>query len=223
VTFAGRRGHRSSIGRLVSIAVLTSAAVAISVTGISIADLQRGQSVLPGADRAGTFPGIREVSMPAVTPTIDPPRGRDPSPTEPARDLRIEVSATSMSCGSAEIGESTGCAGVTVTGRGEDPLRIGDVDVTGPARGDFEVTGCSGARLTLDESCELDVTFTPTRARAPTGDRRRPPEPSRRTPGPRSASPVTARRSSTHRRAVTGSPSTGPGTGDTDPAPIPAR
>ncbi|HEY3008833.1 MAG TPA: FHA domain-containing protein [Micromonosporaceae bacterium] len=148
-TFSTKRAGDAGRVRTVAIVVLSTAALAITWAGVSVADLAAGRSVVPGAaSRTTTFPGL----------SLDPPES-DPGPTTgPAL-----VVTGAVDCGSVFIGTRQACdARVTIRSTGNRPLRISRVEVTGPNDADFTVgVECVNRSLDTDETCAMTVRFSP--------------------------------------------------------------
>jgi pSer/pThr/pTyr-binding forkhead associated (FHA) protein len=142
--FATRRaGDRGRVGA-VAIVLLSVGALIITVTGVSLADLATGKSVVPGnGDKSGTFPGVVA--------------GKTRSTGSAG-----SASAEPVGCGAADVGSGVPCTpGAVLTYTGEGELRITRVEVTGKDAGDF-VAGseCAGRTLRSGETCETGITFT---------------------------------------------------------------
>ncbi len=70
----------------------------------------------------------------------------------------ISLSPTSLSFGQQQIGSSSAAKTVVLTNTGSGTLTVSTIEVTG----DFAVTGCAGASLSANASCNLSISFAPT-------------------------------------------------------------
>lgn len=141
----GRAGQRGRV-RKAAIVILSIAALVITVTGFSIADVVAGRSVLPGSsDRPTTFLDLGAAA-----------------PGHPG--IRVEPrSPTPLGCGELDVGLSMPCdSPVTITSTGTAALRVTGGEVTGPDRQAFEAgRECVGKSLAPRGSCEMTVRFRP--------------------------------------------------------------
>jgi pSer/pThr/pTyr-binding forkhead associated (FHA) protein len=145
--FATRRaGDRGRVAGA-AIVLLSVGALIITVTGVSLADLATGKSVLPGnGSQSGTFPGINV--GPAPSGSHGPPPGT--------------AHAGRVDCGAAVVESTVTChPGAVLVFTGEGRMKITRVEVVGESAGDF-VAGseCVGKTLQSGSSCETSVTFT---------------------------------------------------------------
>ncbi len=140
--FATRRaGDRGRVAAA-AIALLSVGALVITVTGVSLADLARGKSVLPGnGSQSGTFPGVNADSG-SVSPG--------------------SASAVPVDCGTADVNSSVTCpAGAVLSYTGEGQLKITRVEIVGAGAGDFAAgSECVGQTLRSGSSCRTGITFT---------------------------------------------------------------
>jgi hypothetical protein len=154
--FATRRAGEKGRLRAAVIVVLSAAALLITWTGFSAADVAAGKSVIPGADQRGTFPGpaAQILTPPPTRTTSGPPVGTTPS--SPAV-------AAPVDCGTADVGSAVECRpGAVLTYNGSRTLTITSVEVGGDQAGEFAVgSECVGRTLASGESCESSVSFTP--------------------------------------------------------------
>jgi hypothetical protein len=140
--------------RAAAIAILTCVALGITVTGVSIADVVAGTSVLPGPQQGGTFPVV------PAQETTAPGQGT----VAPARDVpAISVTPETLDCGPLPLGTSGSCAQeVTVRSTGRARLKVTRLEVVGRDAEDFAAgDGCDGAVLASGEECTLTVSFAP--------------------------------------------------------------
>jgi pSer/pThr/pTyr-binding forkhead associated (FHA) protein len=160
---AGDRGHVAAA----AIVLLSAAALVITVTGVSLADLANGKSVLPGnGSQSGTFPGVH--AKPAPDPGSDSGSGSSSSSSEPPSPSSSTpgqpgpISAEPVNCGTVEVGSTATCpAGAILVYRGEGSLKITRVEIVGEAAGDY-VAGseCVGRTLQSGSNCETGISFT---------------------------------------------------------------
>jgi hypothetical protein len=158
--FATRHaGDRGRVGAA-AIVLLSVGALVITVTGVSLADLATGKSVVPGnGDEPRTFPGVDTgggPSTPQSTPQSTESSGSSSTgPPGPA-------SAVPVDCGAADLGSGVRCTpGAVLAYTGDGELKITRVEVTGENAGDF-VAGaeCTGQILPSGTTCETGITFT---------------------------------------------------------------
>jgi hypothetical protein len=149
--FATRRaGDRGRVAAA-AIVLLSAGALVITVTGVSLADLATGTSVLPGNGDPGTFPGVNAGATPRSDPSDTRPSGR--------------ADADPVDCGSAAVGSTVPCPGAVLVFTGRGGLKITSVEVVGDAAGDFVPgTECVGRTIGSGSSCETRITFTPSAA-----------------------------------------------------------
>jgi hypothetical protein len=155
-TFAARRaGDRGRVAA-VAIVLLSAAALIITVTGVSLADLATGKSVLPGnGGQSGSFPGVDAGSEPASSTAEEP----QTSPPPPASG---SVSADPVDCGAVAVGSTTDChPGAVLVYTGEGQLKITSVEIVGADAGDFAAgSECVGTTLESGSSCETGISLT---------------------------------------------------------------
>ncbi len=75
----------------------------------------------------------------------------------------ISLSATSLTFGAVQVGQTSAARSVTVTNTGGGQLSITGIALPGGA---FTATGCAGASLSNNQSCTINVTFAPAAAGA---------------------------------------------------------
>jgi hypothetical protein len=161
VTFSTKRAGDTGRVRMAAVVILSATALAVMWTGLSVADLANGGSVLPGArDRATTFPAptgfLRPTRQETEPPTTTSPAVRPPG--EPA----IEVTAE-LWCGTVSVASQLPCSGpVVITSAGTRPLLVTHLEVTGPDRADFAAgQECVERWLDPGKACEMTVQFAP--------------------------------------------------------------
>jgi HYDIN/CFA65/VesB family protein len=149
--FATRRaGDRGRVAAA-AIVLLSAAALVINVTGVSLADLANGKSVLPGnGNRSGTFPGV-DAGPATPSPSVPPPSkpyGR--------------ASAAPVDCGTVDLGSTTSChPGAVLVNTGASRLTITGVEIAGDGPGEFTAgSECVGRTLEPGSSCETRISFT---------------------------------------------------------------
>ena len=163
-TFSTTRAGDSGRVRHVAVVLLSVAALIVTVTGFSLADLAAGRSVALGDHRRSTFPGGNaEPTQTGDTPGAtrsDTPTGRPGIGTRPKAPGPLD-------CGTVEVGAAGSCAGpVIVISTGTGNLDITRIEERGPDPGSFTVSGgdCARGPLAPGDTCELTVTFRPGRA-----------------------------------------------------------
>jgi hypothetical protein len=157
---AGDRGRV----RVAIIAVLSAAALAITWTGVSAADLAAGKSVVPGTTgRPGTFPGLASAQ---VSESNTGTGTGHTTATKTVSGTARSATATAVDCGSAGVRTTAPCRpGAVLTYTGPGTLTITGVEVTGDQAGEFTAgSECVGRQLTDGETCETSVSFTPAAA-----------------------------------------------------------
>jgi hypothetical protein len=122
----------------------------ISVFGV---DLTTGYPITPTAFSNPLFPGRNLGPGPA---TID-------VNTQPVQAPAMSLSATMLSFGSVDVGESSNTQTVTLTSTGSLALTLSSIQVTGANAGDFiEADTCmSSPQLQPNKTCVINVTFRP--------------------------------------------------------------
>jgi hypothetical protein len=153
-TFAARRaGDRGRVAA-VAIVLLSAAALVITVTGVSLADLATGKSVLPGnGSQSGSFPGVNAGSV-SPSDTTD-------EQTSPSESASGSVSADPVDCGAVPVGSTTACPGAVLVYTGEGRLRITSVEIVGADAGDFAAgSECVGKTLESGSECETGISIT---------------------------------------------------------------
>jgi hypothetical protein len=168
-TFTTKRTGEKGRVRALAIVILSAAALAITVTGVSAAEVVTDGRMTPGLDSALTFPlpNPDNTDDPGPTPTEDTSPPTSPTdgtnPTGPA----IAVPST-VDCGTAPLSTTVTCEPVTIESIGTEDLEIGEIEWVENS-GEFEAdfSGCENQTIPPGESCQFTVDFTPQEA----GDR----------------------------------------------------
>jgi hypothetical protein len=160
-TFSTTRAGDTGRVRIAAVVILSATALALMWTGLSVADLANGGSVLPGArERATTFPAPTGFLQPTRPETRLPPTA---GPTvRPPGEPAIEVTAE-LWCGTVSVASQLPCSGpVVVTSTGTRPLLVTRLEMAGPDQADFAAgQECVARWLDPGEACELTVQFAP--------------------------------------------------------------
>jgi hypothetical protein len=136
-TFLQTRGRKQWL----RVATGAGLALALAVTGVTLPQVAFGSE-----NRPLTF----------VPPKLDP------RPTVPD----ISVDPNPVDCGAMPIGQEGTCS-AEIRSIGSAPLRVTSIDEpTGPASGEFRVSGsdCLGESLAPGKRCTVEVTFQPAQA-----------------------------------------------------------
>jgi pSer/pThr/pTyr-binding forkhead associated (FHA) protein len=136
-TFLQTRGRKQWL----RVATGAGLALALAVTGVTLPQVAFGSE-----NRPLTF----------VPPKLDP------RPTVPD----ISVDPNPVDCGAMPVGQEATCS-AEIRSIGSAPLRVTSIDEpTGPASGEFRVSGsdCLGESLAPGKRCTVEVTFQPAQA-----------------------------------------------------------
>lgn len=130
--------------RAVATLLLTAAAVAVTVSGVTLTDLVRGKSL--SGDTQKTFP----VALNAAEPPPQP----DP--------VKIQIS-TAITCNFVKVGVTRDCPPIVVRSVGSAPLKVTSLEFKGTNANEFALKEnvCDGLALDPGESCTITVRFTP--------------------------------------------------------------
>ena len=75
----------------------------------------------------------------------------------------VSLSATSINFGSEPVGKTSGANTLTLTNNGQVTLTFQSITITGANPGDFAQTNTCGSAIAAGASCDISVTFTPTK------------------------------------------------------------
>ncbi|HEX6074926.1 MAG TPA: FHA domain-containing protein [Micromonosporaceae bacterium] len=159
-----------------AIVILSAVALAITVTGVSAAELVANDRATPGPDNAMTFIDVNPNPSPSpdrdpdpkpsftrISSRTPPQTTEGPATSAPPIGPLIEVDPTTVDCQTQPLQTTYTCGTVTVWSTGTEDLTISNIEwVENP--GGFDVWGCEGQTLPSGQSCEITVSFTPQQA-----------------------------------------------------------
>jgi hypothetical protein len=165
-TFANHGATEPKRVQAAAIAILSTAALAVTMTGFDVADTFAGRALVGQGDSTFPRPKAKSTTMDAPQPTDTPTGGAEPKPSPSASatpGLGVDVAPRILDCGEVATGASRDCPQtITITSSGTEPLQIRSVQITGANADDFRVDGrCVGQSLEADESCMMTVSFRP--------------------------------------------------------------
>jgi hypothetical protein len=148
--------------------ILALGAAAITVSGVTLADVVRGESV--AGDRQKTFPVAPNADQPPTNAAeLRPPVTNSTKTTNPRSGPAIEITSA-VDCGSPQPGSDEACAPIVVRSTGTEPLRVTSWEFERDHQDEFSVdhTDCSfDVDLANDATCTIWLRFEPA------GDKRR--------------------------------------------------
>jgi pSer/pThr/pTyr-binding forkhead associated (FHA) protein len=162
-TFTTKRAGEKGRVRVAAIVALSAIALAVTVSGVSAAEVVTQGRVTPGSANAMTFVPVPPNPVPLPDP--DP----SPTPTETASadptatpGPGIEVTPSLLDCGTGTLGTTLTCGTVTIGSTGTANLEITDIELVDNP-GDFaaDETACEGTTLAPGQTCQFTVVFAP--------------------------------------------------------------
>jgi centrosomal CEP192-like protein/calcineurin-like phosphoesterase family protein len=173
VSFANQPTSSSSAQKSVTVTNASGGAVSISgavVSGGNAHDFLKTSDTCSGATMA---PGAACSVGVSFLPTAAGARSAQLVLANATSPLAVPLSGTGtpnaasfspamLGFGNQVLGGQSPAQTVTLTNKGNDPMKVGAVSVSGPNAGDFKAaSACAGQTLAANASCQLSVGFSP--------------------------------------------------------------